>query len=279
MSKTIKDWLRYAISQLRACDIKSSRLDALILLCDSLEKDKSWVLAHPEYEIQGSELKDLNTKITQRAQHIPLAYLRRKVEFYGREFTVNEQVLVPRPESEALIEIVKKVIQNMNYEDLILADIGTGSGALAVTVKLEFPHARVYATDIDRSCLAVAKTNAATHSATLTLLQGTVLQPLLDSTPKIQPDIILANLPYVPTHYSVNRAATHEPALALYGGEDGLDLYRKLFAQTHALAKKPAYVVTESLAVQQADLEQIARDASYQLHDKDGLAQCFRRQA
>ncbi len=272
-STTASRWLAATEAVFRRFNIETPRLDSLVLLSDELGRDKVWILAHPEFILQGSILENLSTKVAQRAQHIPLAYIRGKTEFYGREFAVNEYVLVPRPESEAMIELLKKTL---NLESGIsIFDIGTGSGALAITAKLEVSTAEVIAIDIDEKCLAVARKNAQNLGADITLLQGDLLQPLQDSRFQILDSIILANLPYVPNDYPVNKAAAHEPCLALFSGADGLDHYRTLFEQLEALAIKPLHVITESLASQHAALTDIAMNNGYFLAKTDGLAQRF----
>jgi release factor glutamine methyltransferase len=240
-------------------------------MSDELGRDKSWVLAHPEYVLQGSVLKKLSTKITQRAHHVPLAYIRGKAEFYGREFVVNEHVLVPRPESEAMIDLLKQVT-NPNSQVSII-DVGTGSGCLAITAKLELPNSTVVALDVSHECLRVAKQNATKLVADIMFLESNLLDSMQDSRFKIQDSILLANLPYVPNDYPINNAATHEPTLALFGGSDGLELFRRLFSEAKELEAR--CIVTESLTEQHAQLAQIARNNSFRLTASDGLAQLF----
>jgi len=212
----------------------------------------------------------LNKKVAQRCTHTPLAYLRGRVEFYGREFLVNDHVLVPRPESEAMIELLKAVDYG---SDTHIYDIGTGSGCLAITAQLELPLSKVTAVDIDENCLKLAQKNAAHLGANITFIQSDLLQSVsIDSDQAI----ILANLPYVPESYPINEAAKHEPALALFSGEDGLDHYRTLFSQVEQSSKKPVCIITESLHDQHPKLVQIAARHGYLLAAEQDLAQCFR---
>jgi ribosome-binding ATPase YchF (GTP1/OBG family) len=113
--------------------------------------DKSFILAHPEHKLTATQIKKLNTKIATRATHHPLAYVRNKVEFYGREFYVDASVLVPRPETETMIDLLKQIDLGTKAT---IADIGTGSGAIAITVALELPHTKIVATDIDPEHIA-----------------------------------------------------------------------------------------------------------------------------
>ncbi len=287
MAETIDTWLRCSTQSLQEAAIPTARLDALVLLCDETGRDKAWVLAHPEYVLQGSVVEKLHTKVTQRAQHVPLAYIRGKVEFYGREFAVNEHVLVPRPESEAMIELAKRVTSppaeraglepacRAGRSRVTIFDIGTGSGALAITAKLEVPSAHVTATDIDAKCLLITQQNARKLGAKVEFVQGDLLEPLLHSTFHTQHSIILANLPYVPADYPINKAASHEPASALFSGADGLDHYRRLFAQAAELPHQPSYIITESLEQQHGELQTLAEAHGYILAAAVGLAHCF----
>jgi release factor glutamine methyltransferase len=274
---TISDWLQKGTQKLEAAGIGTAHLDVLVLLEDALGKDRSWLLAHPEMTVQGSTLYSLGRKIRRRAQHEPLAYIRGKTEFYGREFMVNKHVLEPRPESETMIDLALKVI---GYRLKVIAekrrvmDVGTGSGALAITAKLEVPDAEVVATDIDPKCLKISRQNARKLEADVKFLQGDLLEPLYNLKP-ITYNLILANLPYVPDAFTINQAAMNEPRHAIFGGPDGLDLYRRLFGQIKALPVKPQYVVTESLPFQHEQLTNIAQSAGYQTERSADFIQVF----
>lgn len=264
----IDQWLKHAQTQLSAAHIATARLDSLILLEDCLHRDRAWLLAHPETTLDDSQLASLAERLQARATHLPLAYIRGHSEFYGRTFEVNEHVLVPRPESEALINLL------LSYADPYahIADVGTGSGALAITAALELPQSTVSATDIDPACLILAERNAANLQASVTWLHGNLLEPFTSS-----PDVLLANLPYVPNAHPVNDAARHEPELALYGGSDGLDLYRTMFSQATSSPAPPTFVITESLTSQHQALQSIAEAAGYSLVTQQDLAQAFSR--
>lgn len=277
MADTIASWLEQSIATLQHAGIETARLDALVLLSDELGQDKSWCLAYPEHKLQRSQIESLNKKIVQRSAHIPLAYIRGRAEFYGREFMVNEQVLVPRPESEAMIELLKESV-GRRASGVVICDIGTGSGCLAITAKLELHGAQVYGVDIDPACLEIAQANAEKLHADVTFLSGDLLLPFIEArSPKLEARlIILANLPYVPANYPINIAATHEPRLALFGGGDGLDHYRRFFAQLLSLESKLLCIITEALDTQHQAIAQLAEQAGYTLSDGQNLAQCFR---
>lgn len=268
----LADWLTQATVRLENADILSARLDALILLEDSSNKDRGYLLAHPEIELSLPQLKMLGMQTERRAKHEPLAYIRGKVEFYGREFLVNKYVLVPRPETETMINLLTTLCKDSPCN---VIDIGTGSGCLAITAKLELPEARVIATDIDVDCLKVATRNAKRLQANIQFLEGDLLKSILNAEYRM-PYTILANLPYVPKGYEINRAAGHEPKLALYGGLDGLDLYRRLFNQIKELAEPPKYILAESLPSQHQALAKVAQASGYKARQAEDFIQVYK---
>ncbi|MBP7807095.1 peptide chain release factor N(5)-glutamine methyltransferase [Candidatus Saccharibacteria bacterium] len=280
MSK-ISSWLEQAGRKLTAKDVPTARLDCLVLLEDLLGKDRAHLLAHPELELTNEQESVLNEQVARRAKHEPLAYIRGKSEFYGREFMVNAHTLEPRSETETMLTLLKKQTEEwrLRNEDneLTLVDVGTGSGAIAVTAKLEFPQARVIATDISQKCLETAQQNANNLNADVTFFLGNLVEPLLDPRSSVLgPLAILANLPYVPDSHTINKAAMFEPRLAIFGGADGLDLYRELFAQIDRQEHKPQHILTEALPFQHKDLALIAKSHGYTLAKTDDFIQLFK---
>jgi release factor glutamine methyltransferase len=264
---TVQSWLIAATNQLNNSDITTARLDCLVLLEDVTSHDRSWLLAYPNHILQIEQIEKLNTKIVQRASHTPLAYLRGKAEFYGRTFRVNEHTLVPRPETETIIDLLKSLDLP---GDLAILDVGTGTGCIAITTALELPDAHVTATDVDPACIQLAKINAKNLGAAVCLKRSDLLLNVPETF-----DVVLANLPYVPNAYPVNKAAKHEPSLALFSGEDGLDLYRKFFEQL--AVKPPLFLITESLPEQHIMMIQLAKIAGFNLRKTDGFIQLFDR--
>lgn len=267
-----KVWLDEAEKRLKNANIGTARLDCLVLLEDEINRDRSWILAHPEYDLQIEQVEKLNTKIAQRSQHEPLAYVRGKTEFYGREFIVNRHVLEPRPESETMITLLKSLTLPTGAT---IIDIGTGSGALAITAKLELPTAHVIATDIDPQCLEIARQNTEKYQIDISFLQGNLLQPLRDTRYEIRDTIIIANLTYVPDNFHINQAAMREPQHAIFGGGDGLDLYRRMFTQLNEFNWQPDTILTESLPPQHPALAEIAAATGYAPVTSDDFIQVF----
>ncbi len=264
---TIADWLFESMEKLGKAGVDSPRRDALVLLEDTLGKDRTWVLAHAEHILSSIELKKVNALIERRTKREPLAYIRGKAWFYGRFFEVSPDVLIPRPESEDFISTLKK----LNPKTVV--DIGTGSGTLAITTKLEMPKTRVIATDIDNKALEIAKNNAHNHNSDIEFLRGSLLEPLRGLT--LQDYVIITNLPYVPDDLVTSPEIKAEPKLALFSGQDGLDNYRKFWKQIVTLPDQPNYILTESLLAQHKLNATLATAANYRPGDTTGLVQTF----
>jgi release factor glutamine methyltransferase len=262
-----KAFLERATEKLRTAQVSSARLDVLILAEDVLHKDRAWLLAHPEVQISAFAQKRLNKQIYRRSTHEPLAYIRGFSEFYGRRFKVNHRVLEPRPESETMIDLLKKLKLAKSAK---IADVGTGSGAIGITAALELHNHNVDLYDIDAAALAVAKHNCALHELHL----RAVKRDLLRNSHKAY-DVILANLPYVPSRWKINKAAAQEPRTAIFGGGDGLDVYRRLFEQLTHFSWRPKYILTESLPPQHKKLDQIARGCGFQERQSYDFIQVF----
>lgn len=264
---TIKDLLSEGEQQLKAVGISSARLDVLILLEDMLKRDRSWVLAHPEHSLNNLQARRLERKIDRRASHVPLAYIRGFSEFYGRRFKVNRHVLEPRPESETIIELLKEFPLPARPA---IADVGTGNGAIGITAALELPGSIVDLYDISSGALAVAKHNTHLHELRLRVRKMNLL-----SRPLRPYNVVLANLPYVPDKWKINEAAMAEPRIAIYGGNDGLDIYRKLFHQLRRFTWKPRFILTESLPPQHQKLADIALENGFKLRAAADFIQIF----
>lgn len=265
---TVGTFLQTNTDLLQQAGVETARLDCLILLEDVLNVGRGHLLAHPEIDLTSQQQAILQNNIAKRQQHTPLAYIRGKAAFYGRDFLVSESVLVPRPESEAIITLLKELPL---INSTTIADIGTGSGCLAITAALEIPQAIVDAYDISPDALVVAQQNATALDATVHFHVSDLLQSVK------QHDVLLANLPYVPDLFSVNEAARHEPQLALFSGADGLDHYKIFWHQIHAASQKPQFVITEALPSQHHAVAQLARHAGFVQERKDGLVQLFAR--
>ncbi len=278
---TVAEWLFGVMAKLGDAGVDSPRRDALVLLEDTVHKDRSWVLAHPEHKLDPSLLKTLDSLIARRMKREPLAYIRGKAWFYKRFFDVNPRVLIPRPESESFIELLKDLVDSGQWamdSNTTLVDIGTGSGAFAITTKLEWPEIEVLATDLSAGALIIAKKNALNHKVEIKFLRGSLLEPLQNTNYQL-PAILLANLPYVPDNLITSPEIKQEPPVALFSGTDGMDHYRKFWQQiaNNSQFVRTKYVLTESLVSQHVEMEKLASVAGYTLVKTKVLVQLFRR--
>jgi release factor glutamine methyltransferase len=280
---TISQWLKQAEAELQAAGIGTARLDVLILLEDVTELDRAKLLAEPELPLPATQQTKLAKLLNRRTQHEPIAYIRGHTEFYGRTFVITPAVLEPRPESETMIDQLKALVSGpgkpplaglLDTGKLHIADVGTGSGALGITAKLELPKAQVDLLEVDPAALKIAKTNVDKFTLGLPTIKADLLAPKQPLS-AVDYDLLLCNLPYVPDNYSVNEAAAQEPKIAIFGGPDGLDLYHKLFDQLKSRPKRPLFILTESLPPQHERLAALAAQAGYQLHQADDFIQVF----
>jgi release factor glutamine methyltransferase len=270
---TLDSWLNRSTKSLEQLEIPTARLDVLVLLEDMTCKDRAWLLAHPEFELDNKQLVLLNKQVERRAKHEPLAYIRGKSEFYGREFFVTPATLQPRAETETMVDLLKQIQgKDQTMKGKAILDVGTGSGCLAITAKLEWPEMEVYATEINEDALKVAKKNAKNLQAKIKFYQGNLLEPVYDKCS--EPYALLCNLPYVPDAHTINKAAMQEPKVAIFGGSDGLDLYREMFAQIKSKIK-PIHILTESLPFQHKDLAAVAKKHGYRLVQTEDFIQVF----
>lgn len=239
----------------------TGRLDAVFLLAHAGGVSRAEMLAHRERELAPEIAARFGDLVERRARGTPLAYVTGEAGFYGRMFGVDERVLVPRPETELAIEWAVRHLRAIGRENGSAADIGTGSGAIAVTLAGELPHLSVYACDVAQDALAVARRNAARNDVFqhVTFLHGDVAAPLLPYAPF---DCVVANLPYVPTAdcAAAPDPVSFEPVLARDGGPDGLALYRRLLPALPHLAAPRGIVLLEAAPVNARALERLVRE-------------------
>lgn len=222
-TSTVNYWLRDAAEMLASAGIPSALLDAEIILAHTLRKSRTWLHAHSDDEIDARELDIATARLELRLDRTPIAYIIGHKEFYTRLFRVTPSVLIPRPESEEMITLLIELLPTHAKK---LLDVGTGSGCLGITAKLELPHLAVTLADISNHALTVAKTNAATLKADVSLLHS----DLMSHTPGMF-DVILANLPYVDKSWGRSPETDHEPSLALFADRHGRALIEKLIEQ------------------------------------------------
>jgi release factor glutamine methyltransferase len=242
----VRGALRTGISQLREKQVASYTLAAELLLLHVLGRDRAWLYAHPEEPINYQELESFLSLISRRTNGEPTQHLTGKQEFWSLEFEVTPDVLIPRPETEHVIEVALDRLalrelragraQKTDGEGFLIADIGTGSGCLAIALAKELPGATIYATDSSPAALVVAHRNAVRHGAEkrIRFLESDLSRPLAaDGAKESAFDLIVSNPPYIPKRDAntlAREVRDHEPAIALYGGEEGYELYAGLIA-------------------------------------------------
>ena len=236
-SQTILSFLGSAIKQI-------DRLDAEILLSFVLQKPREWVVSHPEFSLPGLANFKLQRLFRLRAKGVPIAYLTGHKEFFSFDFIVNKHTLIPRPDTEILVENVLSVIaRNVVTKQSILIDIGTGSGCIPISIQKTLQQKNpslsleTFATDISKNALKIAKRNSQRHKTNITFLQGNLLEPILKNQKLLSfisdsQIILTANLPYLTqTQFEQEPSIQREPHSALVADDQGLALYKTLLEQ------------------------------------------------
>lgn len=239
---TIHKWLKHASTSLKAAEIDSYHLDALILLEHVTGWDRAYILAHYEHVLNHGQLEQLTQYLKRRVSREPLAYIVGSIEFYGRNFLVDNRVLVPRPESEALVEALHSL--PIKHEHNLL-DIGTGSGILGISAKLEFPNLDVTLSDVSQHALNVAALNAQKLEVKVKTIKSYLLEAFL-SNQQSTFDIIMANLPYVDRAWPTSPELQYEPQNALFADDNGLELVKRLITQSNHVLRSHGYLILEA---------------------------------
>src|SRR5438477_3312905 len=284
--------LKHGIAQLRAAHVASDTLAAELLLLHATQRERTYLYSHPEAELTAEEASVYQTLLDRRSSGVPVQHLTGKQEFWGLSFEVTPDVLIPRPETEHLIEVTldRLALRELragrpNKNDglgLVIADIGTGSGCIAITLAKELPQAQIFASDISAEALVVARRNAEKHSvcARIHFVESNPFDRLsLAGTRYVLPnegpaslfripeeptrfDLIVSNPPYIGRREAPSLAREvrdHEPSLALYGGEEGYEFYAGLIAQSPERLRAGGLLILElghnSLAAVQPLLE------------------------
>jgi len=263
------DYLRLAADYLGRCGSPSARLDAEVLLGHVLGMDRVALYVNHDQPLEPAEVDAYRAALRARCQGTPVAYITGKKEFLGMTLAVNRHVLIPRPETELLVEAVVRRLADAAGKagpgaPLLIADVGTGSGAIALGIARALPHARLLAVDVSPGALAVARENAAAHGLQdrVVLLEGDLLAPVAQELTQGAPaaggrgldaaarklDAVVSNPPYIAARnwdQLPREVREFEPRLALDGGPDGLAFYRRLIPQAAALLKAGGLLAVE----------------------------------
>lgn len=231
MDRTVAEALVQGDNALQDSGSPTARLDAEVLLAQALGLRRVDLYIHPERPLTAAEEQSYRENLARRSRREPVSYIVGRKEFYGLSFMVDRRVLVPRPETEVLIERALAWAHAPDRAGLRIADIGTGSGCIAVALAIQLPHARIDATDISAEALEVASENVRRHGVAdrVQLLQGDLCAPLPE-----QVDLLVSNPPYTVWEALPEGITAYEPRLALDGGAEGLEVYRRLLPQLPA---------------------------------------------
>lgn len=229
---------------------EKSRIDPIeieIYLSYLLHRDRSFVRAFPEYNLSTKQILSLKDFLKRRRNREPLPYILGYKDFYGLRFKVDQRVMIPRPETENLVDKAIKYAASPRLEDkqITIVDVGTGSGNIAISIAKNIPFAKILAIEKDKNALSLARENIKNHGVNnkIRLIWGNLLEPIREGV-----DIVIANLPYVPSGKIKTlqpEISFWEPKIALDGGTDGRHLYRKLFKQAKNVLKPQGIVLYE----------------------------------
>ncbi|MGP3778188.1 peptide chain release factor N(5)-glutamine methyltransferase [Halanaerobium saccharolyticum] len=251
----IKELLNRSDQFLAERGIESSRLDAEVLMADLLDMERINLYVKYDYPLKSTEINSYREMIKKRAQHIPVAYITEKKEFMSLEFTVREGVLIPRPDTENLVEAVIEYCRNKELDKPQIIDVGTGSGAIAVSLAHYLEDAKVVGVDLSAQALKVARENMEKHelSERMSILKSDLLAEFIKREIK-GIDIIVSNPPYISEAEmeELSPEVKKEPETALKAGEDGLDYYRRLIPEAEKVLKEGGSLFLE-IGYRQAD--------------------------
>jgi len=257
MKSTTRQSLRAGAQKLQTAGVKSAWLDAALIVGFVLKKPKEYLFAHTEASATPRQRQKIQNLIFHRARGCPIAYLTNQKEFYGLNFFVDKNVLIPRPKTELLVEKALAIVaENFSGRTVNIADIGTGSGCIAVILANQAPNTRLFAVDVSARALSVAKHNAKNHgvSKKIKFYRGDLLTPIKHK----RIDILVANLPYLRPS-QIKGDIKFEPRRALVGGRNGLCFIKKLFQQITALKSPPRFVILEVDGDQIKTVKRLAR--------------------
>ena len=243
--------------------IKNSGIDkkeATLLVSFILKKPKEFVIAHDDYLLDNEKLARVLRLFDRRKNHEPIAYLTGCKEFYGRDFEVDKNVLIPRPETETIIEAIKKLL---NDDTKNVLDIGTGSGCIGITLKLERPRINVTMSEISKEALKAADINVRKFGVEVELVYSDLLKNIPKNTVY---DIIVANLPYVDKVWETPPDLQYEPKMALYADDGGIDIIKKCIQAAPDYLAKNGYLVLELDPCQHKDVVEFSKGFGFKKH-------------
>lgn len=260
---SLASWIEQSEARLRTGPHpERARRDAETLLLHMIERDRAYLMTHPEATLNAEGAVRYYALVERRLRGEPIQYILGECEFFGLPFTVNRDVLIPRPETEHLVE--KAIEFAAAFHAPRIVDIGTGSGAIAIALAHQLPAAQIAATDRSAAALEVARKNAARNGVAerIRFVEGDLLEPLADA----EFDLVVSNPPYVAETDRDTLAVEvceHEPATALFAGSDGLDIYRRLIPAAHRVLAQSGFMALEIGCGQAEAIRALLSDAGF----------------
>ena len=254
----IKEAISHGKSILSASD--SSQLDSEVLLAHAIQKNRSYLRAWPEKTLSSSEQATFTNYLKQRSKGTPIAYITGEKEFWSRPFMVSPSVLIPRPDTELLIEIIQKKLQT--NQNLTALDLGTGSGAIAITLALEFNNADILATDLSEQALGIAQQNANSHHTNNVKF---IASNWFENVPSKRFDLIVSNPPYICENDSHLQQGDvrFEPKSALISTQQGLQDIKQITSTSHSFLKPEGFLLLEHGYEQGNDVKKLLTSSGF----------------
>lgn len=265
MTTTIREQLTEAMRLFREAGVDSPQLDAEVLMAHAVDSTRVRVISHPDQQLSGEELKSYREMVARRVKREPLAYILGYREFWGLQFDVTPAVLIPRPETEILVEMALSQLKGI--ENPLIADIGVGSGCAAIAIAVELEDVVVYGTELSHVTAEVARRNALKHQVEVRvdILEGHLLDPLPTGV-RGKLDAVVSNPPYIPTDDLESlqpEVIQFEPYGALDGGPDGLVFIREILDSARDWLKPGGWVHLEVGISEAGNVADYARKVGY----------------
>ena len=236
----IQEIQKYCINKLRKNNVEDYNLKTKLLICKIINKPKEYLLIHDKEELSEETVLNIKSNVDKIIRGCPIQYITGNQEFMGLTFFVNENVLIPQPDTEILVEEVISIAKKIGAQAIL--DLCTGSGAIAVSLKKHMEQSDITASDISKDALEVAKANAKSNNVEIKFIESDLFENIDKKF-----DIIVSNPPYIKTEVIKNLGleVQNEPYIALDGGQDGLDFYRKIINNAYKLLQENGYLALE----------------------------------
>lgn len=257
----INELIKVGVKRLKEKEIEEPVLKMRLLVASALNKNKEYIIAHGEDEIDSLKLEEIYSKMSKLEEYLPIQYITNKQEFMKLKFFVNENVLIPRSDTEILVE---EIIENYKNKEVKILDLCTGSGCIAISLKKYIENSKIYAVDISKDALKVAKQNAINNGVDIKFIESDIFKNINEE----KFDIIVSNPPYIKTEVinKLDKEVKKEPFIALDGGKDGLYFYKKIIEEGYKFLNENGKIFFE-IGYDQKDeiINIIKNDARYEV--------------